>query len=57
MKVNQLEADETCQPLQAHLFGFFRQAYESDVNQFRSLAEQYLNAEEKALLSHILSSA
>ncbi|BGP14489.1 hypothetical protein JCM10213v2_002438 [Rhodosporidiobolus nylandii] len=43
--------------LTTHLSSFFRQAYESDLGSFRQLAEQFLNAEEKAVLAHILQSA
>ncbi|GAA5867303.1 hypothetical protein JCM1840_005019 [Sporobolomyces johnsonii] len=43
--------------LPAHLASFFRQAYEGDLNSFRQIAEQYLTAEEKSVLSHILQSA
>lgn len=43
--------------MQAHIFSFFRQAYESDANSFRQLAEQYLTQNEKDVLAHILSSA
>ncbi|GAA5855822.1 hypothetical protein JCM8547_000374 [Rhodosporidiobolus lusitaniae] len=43
--------------LPAHLTSFFRQAYEADTTSFRQLAEQFLSAEEKAVLTHLLSSA
>ncbi|GAA6059323.1 hypothetical protein JCM10212_005903 [Sporobolomyces blumeae] len=41
--------------LRSHLAGFFHQAYETDLNSFKRIAEQYLTAEEKAVLTHFLS--
>ncbi|GAA5974253.1 hypothetical protein JCM11641_003356 [Rhodosporidiobolus odoratus] len=43
--------------LPTHLTGFFRQAYESDLSSFRQIAEHYLTAEEKAVLTRVLQSA
>ncbi|GAA5825501.1 hypothetical protein JCM5353_005327 [Sporobolomyces roseus] len=43
--------------LRMHLAGFFRQAYEEDLNEFRGIAERYLTNEEKAVLTHMLQSA
>lgn len=43
--------------MQAHLSGFFRQAYETDQTSFRQLAETFLNDEEKAVLTRLLQSA
>ncbi|GAA6037267.1 hypothetical protein JCM8097_008653 [Rhodosporidiobolus ruineniae] len=43
--------------LSTHLSGFFRQAYEADLVSFRQLAEQFLNDEEKTVLTHLLQSA
>lgn len=43
--------------IQTHLAGFFRHAYEEDLNEFRGIAERYLTNEEKAVLTHMLQSA
>ena len=39
---------------QAHLVTFFKQAYESDSNSFRNLAEQFLSSPEKEVLATVL---
>ncbi|GAA5933997.1 karyopherin KAP114 [Sporobolomyces koalae] len=42
--------------LRSHLTAFFHHAYETDSNSFKQLAEQFLNQEERAVLTHLLSS-
>ncbi|KAI5481652.1 Importin 9 [Pseudohyphozyma bogoriensis] len=43
--------------IQQHLLSFFQQAYETNTNSFRQLAEQYLTPAEKDVLAKCLQSA
>ncbi|GAA5868959.1 hypothetical protein JCM16303_000320 [Sporobolomyces ruberrimus] len=43
--------------LRSHLTSFFHQAYETDLNSFKQIAERYLTSDEKAVLTHFLQSA